>query len=34
MRFLFIDKPAAKEGALATPEMMGTNGRFIEQSAK
>jgi hypothetical protein len=31
MRFLCIDKPAAKEGTPPTPEMMETMGKFIEQ---
>jgi hypothetical protein len=32
MRFLCIYKPAKAEGALPTPEMMETMGKFIEQS--
>jgi hypothetical protein len=34
MRFLCIYKPAAREGAPPTPEMMETMGKFIEQSFK
>jgi len=32
MRFLCIYKPAAKEGAPPTPEMLETMGKFIEQA--
>jgi hypothetical protein len=34
MRFLCIYKPAAKEGAPPTPEMMDAMGKFIEQAFK
>ena len=34
MRFLCIYKPAAKEGAPPTPEMMEKMGKLIEQSFK
>jgi hypothetical protein len=34
MRFLCIYKPAPKEGAPPTPEMMETMGKFIGQAFK